>query len=114
MTRLLSTIFALSVLLGGAVTASAQRYEDQNHRDDHGQQQNSDHRDDHGPQPQANRWHEGGRIDRSDWQRGQHIDYREHHLRKPPRGHEWRQVDGNYVLAATVTGIISSIIANSQ
>ena len=38
------------------------------------------------------------------------INYRDHHLRRPPRGYEWRQVDGNYVLAAITTGLIASIL----
>src|SRR5262249_16872894 len=45
-------------------------------------------------------WKKGGHIAKNDWGRGVHIDYREHHLKKPPRGYEWRQVDNNYVLAA--------------
>jgi len=44
-------------------------------------------------------------------ERGEHINYREHHLRAPPRGYEWRMVDGNYVLAAVATGVIASVVA---
>jgi len=58
-------------------------------------------------------WHKGAHIAQADWGRGQPVDYNAHHLRAPPHGYEWRQVDGNYVLAAAATGIIlSSIIAN--
>jgi Ni/Co efflux regulator RcnB len=49
-----------------------------------------------------------------DWARGQQVDWHAHHLRRPPHGYEWRQVDGNYVLAAVATGVIASIIANSH
>jgi Ni/Co efflux regulator RcnB len=45
-----------------------------------------------------------------DWKRGEHIDYRERHLRAPPEGYEWREVDGNYVLAAVATGVIASVV----
>jgi hypothetical protein len=31
------------------------------------------------------------------------LDWRRHHLRRPPRGYEWREVDGNYVLAAAAS-----------
>ncbi len=31
----------------------------------------------------------------------------------PPGGYEWRMVDGNYVLAAIATGVISSVIVAS-
>jgi Ni/Co efflux regulator RcnB len=59
-------------------------------------------------------WHQGARIASTDWGRGQHFDYRSHHLREPPPGYEWREVDGNYVLAAAATGLIASVIAASQ
>jgi Ni/Co efflux regulator RcnB len=58
-------------------------------------------------------WKKGAKIRDEDWSRGEHIDYREHHLRAPPHGYEWRMVDGNYVLAAVATGVISSVIAAS-
>jgi Ni/Co efflux regulator RcnB len=57
-------------------------------------------------------WRQGSHIAPSDWRRGQQVDYRSHHLRAPPRGYEWREVDGNYVLAAAATGIIASVILN--
>jgi Ni/Co efflux regulator RcnB len=59
-------------------------------------------------------WRTGGHIAHDDWGRGVHVDYRAHHLRRPPRGYEWRQVDGNYVLAAVATGLIASIILASH
>ena len=59
-------------------------------------------------------WRKGGRIEKNDWNRGQHIDYRQHHLKAPPRGYEWRQVDNNYILAAAATGLIASIIIASH
>jgi Ni/Co efflux regulator RcnB len=59
-------------------------------------------------------WKKGGHIAKTDWGRGAKIDYREHHLKKPPRGYEWRQVDDNYVLAAAATGLIASIILASH
>ncbi len=59
-------------------------------------------------------WRKGHRMAHGDWARGQRVDYRSHHLRAPPRGYEWRQVDGNYVLAAAATGLIASVIAASR
>ena len=56
-------------------------------------------------------WRKGGHIEQTDWRRGEKVDYRSHHLAKPRRGYEWRQVDGNFVLAAAATGLIASIIA---
>lgn len=56
-------------------------------------------------------WKKGYKLHDEDWKRGEHVDYKEHHLRAPPRGYEWRQVDGNYVLAAVATGVIASVVA---
>ena len=56
---------------------------------------------------------EGYHISHDDWQRGEVVDYKTYHLKPPPRGYEWREVDGNYVLAAVATGLIASAIVAS-
>ena len=56
-------------------------------------------------------WKKGSTMRDEDWKRGEQVDYRQHHLRAPPHGYEWRMVDGNYVLAAVATGLIASVIA---
>ncbi|MCE3028076.1 RcnB family protein [Salinicola sp. DM10] len=59
-------------------------------------------------------WHPGGRIaaryyrDDRYWVR----DWHARHLREPPRGHRWLNIDGDYVLAAVATGVITAIILN--
>jgi Ni/Co efflux regulator RcnB len=58
-----------------------------------------------------NEWRSGYRMQSYDWNRGHRIDYRAYRLRAPPYGYEWREVDGNYVMAAIATGLIASIIA---
>jgi Ni/Co efflux regulator RcnB len=58
-------------------------------------------------------WKKGAKMRDEDWKRGEHIDYRAQHLREPPQGYEWREVDGNYVLAAVATGVIASVVAAS-
>ena len=55
-------------------------------------------------------WKKGYHMNKDDWQRGEAVDYKTYHLKAPPRGYEWREVDGNYVLAAVATGIIASAI----
>ncbi len=50
----------------------------------------------------------GSRIQQEDWNRGDKVDYRQNYLRRPPSDHEWRQIDGNYVLA-NHDGVIVSI-----
>lgn len=61
-----------------------------------------------------NEWRKGYHMPAADWGRGQRVDnWRAYHLNAPPRGYEWREVDGNYVLAAVATGVIASVIAAS-
>ena len=68
-----------------------------------------------GPGPQDHRdYRRGDRMPRNDWDRGARVDYREHHLRPPPRGYEWRQVDGRFILGAIATGVIADIILNAR
>jgi Ni/Co efflux regulator RcnB len=107
MDRIVS-LLATAVLLAGTGTAFAQPG-----RDDHmqgpsmsmkGMDMSHQHSD----------WKKGGHIARNDWSRGAQVDYREHHLRKPPRGYQWRQVDNNFVLAAVATGLIASVIMASH
>jgi Ni/Co efflux regulator RcnB len=39
------------------------------------------------------------------------IDYRSHHLKRPPHGYHWVQDDrGDFILAAVATGLIASVI----
>jgi Ni/Co efflux regulator RcnB len=52
-------------------------------------------------------------MNHDDWNRGERVDYRHYHLNAPPRGYEWREVDGNYVLAAVATGLIASVVVAS-
>jgi Ni/Co efflux regulator RcnB len=59
-------------------------------------------------------WQRGQRIERNEWARGGRFDYRERHLRQPPRGYEWREFNGTYILGAIATGVIADIIFNSQ
>ncbi len=86
----------------------------QDHHDDHP----ADHHDDHPPARgggyvRHDEWKKGYKMAPGDWARGQRIDYRTYHLSAPPRGYEWRAVDGNYVLAAVATGVVASAIVAS-
>jgi Ni/Co efflux regulator RcnB len=99
--KALSAVTIAAVLSTGAAIA-------QDHHDDHGN-------NNHGGYVKHSEWHKGSKINHDDWNRGQQVDWHSHHLQSPPRGYEWRQVDGNYVLAAAATGIIAaSIIAASR
>lgn len=75
-----------------------------------------DHRDGyHDQYVRHNEWRRGAHMRHEDWERARRVDdWRARHLRQPPPGYEWREVDGNYVMAAAATGIIASVIAASQ
>jgi Ni/Co efflux regulator RcnB len=77
--------------------------------------QHDDHHDDHDNHGyvQHKEWKKGYHMNHDDWGRGQPVDYRQYHLAQPRPGYEWRQVDGNYVMAAVATGVIASVIVAS-
>ena len=104
----LSTLSA--VLCSGAVFAQ------DDHRDDHHDNGNANaSQHDNHTYVRHDDWKKGHAMNHDDWARGEQVDYRTNHLRQPQRGYEWRQVDGNYVLAGVATGIIAStIIASSR
>jgi Ni/Co efflux regulator RcnB len=104
---LIAASAALIALTGSAGMAMAQPGD--NHDHDRGAQTQG-----HSAYVRHDDWQKGHRMAQQDWSRGQRVDYRQNHLRAPPRGYEWREVDGNYVLAAVATGLIASIIANSH
>jgi Ni/Co efflux regulator RcnB len=59
-------------------------------------------------------WKKGYHLNHDDWNRGDRVDYRTYHLHRPPKGYEWRLVDGNYVMAAVATGVIASVVVASS
>jgi len=89
----------VAVLLPGGIAFS------QDHHDDHHDNHAYVHHEE---------WKHGYKMHQEDWNRGERIDYRHYHLQEPPRGYEWREVDGNYVLAAVATGVIVSTIIASE
>jgi Ni/Co efflux regulator RcnB len=58
-------------------------------------------------------WKKGYHMQQGDWNRGSRIDYKQYHLSRPRAGYEWREVDGNYVMAAVATGVIASVVVAS-
>jgi len=81
------------------------------HRDDH-----RDHRDDRHDDRRAD-WHPrpGGHWERGHRYDGRVVvvnDYRERHLREPPRGYHWVRADNNdLLLVAIATGVIADILS---
>ena len=115
-------------LLGTSVAVFAQQHDD-NHG--HGQpshdKQNPGHGDQHGhghgPAPlEASLGGPGGPVPHNDWHKGERLpaEYRdrnyvvdnwhEHGLQAPPRGYQWVGVNGDYVLAAIATGVITNVL----
>ena len=89
-------------LCGGSMFAQDRR-DDNDHRDAHHQQY-----------VRHDEWKKGEHMRQEDWNRADRVDdYQHYHLRRPPRGYEWREVDGNYVLAAIATGVIASVVVAS-
>jgi Ni/Co efflux regulator RcnB len=103
----------LAVTLTTGITFAQDHHDD---RDDHHDSQHHDDRDDHHDNHHYvhhDDWRKGARMNHDDWNRGERVDYRHYHLHAPPRGYEWREVDGNYVMAAVATGVIASVVAAS-
>ncbi len=94
------TLAILSTSLMGGVALAQEHHENQT---------KAEHRDNHS-YVQHKEWKRGAAIRHQDWDRGDRVDYRQHHLTAPPRGYEWRMVDGNYVLANSSTFQIRTVI----
>ncbi len=104
---------ALALTIAAGSAASAQPYGNgpDHGRGDHGKAAShgnwgKDYGGDHN-------WKRGERVGYNDWQGAHVVDYRQHKLRRPPRGYEWRESNGQYILAAVATGLIASIILNA-
>ena len=87
-----------AVLSSGALIAQDE------HRDDHPTADRDNHTYVH-----HDEWKKGYHMKDEDWKRGEPVEYKTYHLKAPPRGYEWRLVDGNYVLGRADTGIIADI-----
>lgn len=83
-------------------------YQD-NRRGDMGRQ---DHGGERGAGPEHD-FYRGGRLP-PQYRSRQYVvnDWRGHGLRSPPRGYQWVQTGGDYVLVAIATGIILELLLN--
>lgn len=109
MKKILIGALALS-LLGGSV-ASAQPHDrnDNNHRG-----ASQDARFHPAPVQRGHNWARGQRLPSQYRTRNYYVDYRSHHLRRPPHGYQWVRADNQYVLMAVTTGLIAEIIAGTR
>ena len=70
--------------------------------------------DDHGPRPGEHpgphHWQHGDHLPPEYWHHGHEIDWRQHHLRRPPHGYHWVQTDDQYALVGITTGLVNAVI----
>jgi hypothetical protein len=99
MKRIFSLTLAATLALG-TVSALAQPYQPYAPPYDHG-----------GPPGPDGSWHQWHRGDRFHGDRHV-IDWRYHHLHRPPPGYEWVDNGGEFVLIAIGSGVIADIFLN--
>ncbi|MBN9024365.1 RcnB family protein [Kaistia sp. MMO-174] len=104
MKKILLATIALSMLAVPAANAQSYRT-DRDHRGSGGYEQQ------HGKQakkPQHRKhWSKGQRVPSQ--YRGDRIDYKRHNLKAPPRGYQWVENDGQYLMIGIATGVIAAI-----
>ena len=81
-------------------------------RDHQGDRDVAADRHDGGP-GQARRFHRGDRLP-TEYRSHQYVvdDWRGHRLSAPPRGYQWVQSGGDYLLVAIATGVILQLLLN--
>ena len=126
----LKTLAGLLVAAAVAVPALSMAQDRDDHHDDRrAEQGHDDHRappphDDHRAAPPHDEhargagpdhsWHKGDRIPASYRDKRYEVrDWKARHLRQPPRGYHWVQVNGDFVLAAIATGVIADLLLNN-
>ena len=101
----LKTLSGLLIAAAVAVPAIAMAQDD--HHDDRRAEQSM-----RGAGPD-HAWHKGDRLPDS-YRDNKYVvnDWQTHHLRQPPSGYHWVNVNGDYVLAAVATGVIADMLLN--
>jgi Ni/Co efflux regulator RcnB len=101
--KAVSRVLAVSTLTLALTFTSGVAFAQDRPSDQHAQQ--------HHAYVKHEEWKKGAHIRNEDWNRGEQVDWHAHHLRQPPKGYEWREIDGNYVLANPGGVIFSVVIA---
>ncbi len=114
--RSIAVALAAVLSVGSMGIASAQRHDNDRHDNDRQEQHHEFNRRadmNRGAGPDHNYW-VGKRMPAQYRQRSYVVDdWRGHHLRQPPRGYNWVQSGGDYLLVAVATGLIASAILNN-
>lgn len=116
MKKQLMTMAFGALLISGTAMAVGSPYQDSHH-----DQGNRNSQQDHRAYVQHSRGHQEGWYKKGGHMPAQYrgssyvvTDWRARHLRQPPRGYHWvRSDNGDFLLVAITTGVISSIIANA-
>jgi Ni/Co efflux regulator RcnB len=91
---------ALALSFCGGTAIAQDHHDDQEHRD-------QDHHDQY---VRHDDWKRGQHIRHEDWDRGQRVDdWQSRHLTRPRKGYEWRDIDGQYVMANS-DGVIYRVV----
>jgi len=113
------TALLMAVSLAAPALSMAQDRHDDDHRpqqsrndDRHAPPSRDAHPDMRGAGPD-HAFRRGGRLP-PEYRSRQYVvnDWRGHHLSAPPRGYQWVQTGGDYVLAAIATGVILNVLIN--
>jgi Ni/Co efflux regulator RcnB len=131
MKLMIGATMALTLLGSSAVFAQADTYRSQQ------QQIEIQNRNSADPRDQSTYTQDQGRNgyqsngsnqvqDNPHWSRGDRLpaeyrnkqnevsDWKNNHLRQPPRGYHWVRANNQYVLAAVASGVITDIIMDTQ
>lgn len=81
-------------------------------RENRGREMRDERRDERGAGPN-HAFYRGGRLP-AEYRHRQYVvdDWRGHNLSAPPRGYQWVQTGGDYVLIAIATGVILQLLLN--
>lgn len=119
-------VAALALSVGASGMAYAQDSHDRDGpgNSGHAKQAQRGHRGHQSPRMQEDRREGRGAGPEHNYYRGERMpaqyrsseyvvsDWRGHHLSAPPRGYQWVQSGGDYVLVAVATGIILQLLLN--
>ncbi|HEY9131665.1 MAG TPA: RcnB family protein [Dyella sp.] len=105
-----------AVLVASAVSASAQDWHDHDHDHDHGHDHDRTVVIEHDRGRHEGWYHKGGYVP-AEYRDRRYVveDWRSYRLREPPRGYHWvRSDNGDFLLVAVATGVITDLILNSH
>ncbi|WEK50902.1 MAG: RcnB family protein [Candidatus Kaistia colombiensis] len=109
MKKILLATIALSMLATPAAFAQQYRGDRDHDRDNrgHGRYEQQHRQPQMKKQDYRRHWSKGQRVPPQ--YRGGRVDYHRHNLKAPPRGYQWVENDGQYLMIGIATGVIAAI-----